>query len=132
MKQSSIDPWEDSFYLDTHFEEYASIELSRYNSRIEALRSEGRSFFVIYSFRGHCEGAEILHQICETREQMESVPRSYDDWDDSYIPHEIVLNVVDGEVVDTPPEWWSDYENCFDQSEKLRQWRDGGSANYRL
>jgi len=51
---------------------------------------------------------------------------------DAYIPHELVLNVVDGESVDTPPEWWADYENNFNQSEKLRQWQETGSSRYRL
>jgi len=130
-KCRDIDPWEDEFYLDC-IDEYAAEEQSRYDSRIEALRSEGRSFFVVYTFRGHDEGAEIIHRICESREQMESVPRSYDDMSDAYIPHELVLNVVDGESVDTPPEWWADYENNFNQSEKLRQWQETGSSRYRL
>lgn len=130
-KCRAIDPWEDAFYLDC-IDEYAAEEQNRYDSRIENLKSEGRTFFVIYSFRGHDEGAEILYRICESREQMESVPRSYDDWTDSYIPHELVLNVVDGESVDTPPEWWSDYENNFQENEKLRQWQASGSSTYRL
>ena len=103
-----------------------------YNQRIEDLKSEGQTFFVIYSFRGHSEGAETHWVICESREQMEHLPQSYDDWDDSYMPHELVLNVVNGEVVDTPPEWWEDYENKFNQSEQRRQWKDSGSSRYRL
>ena len=123
-----IDPWEDEFYLDC-IDEYAAEEQNSYDSRIEALRSEGRSFFVVYSFRGHDEGAEILYRICESREQMESVPRSYDDMTDSYIPHEFILNVVNGEEIETPPEWWADYETSFQETEKLRQRQ---ASSYRL
>lgn len=103
-----------------------------YNEKIDLLKSQSRSFFVISSFNGHDEGAEVYYRICESREQMEEVRRSYDDMTDSYIPHEFVLNVVDGIEVDTPPEWWTDYETSFQETEKLRQWQRTGSSNYRL
>ena len=99
-----------------------------YNEKIDLLKSQGRSFFVISSFNGHDEGADVYYRICESREQMESIRRSYDDMADSYIAHELVLNVVDGKEVDDPPEWWTDYENSFQET----QWQSTGSSKYRL
>ena len=130
-KCRDIDPWQDEFYLDC-IDEFQAKEQNSYDSRIESLKQSGQSFFVIYTFRGHDEGAEIIYRICKSREQMESVPKSYDDWTDSYIPHELILTVVDGEEIETPPEWWEDYENSFNQAEQLRQWKDSGSSRYRL
>ena len=104
-----------------------------YGEKVNLLKQQGRSFFVFKSFRGHDEGAEVYYRICESREQMEEeVYKSYDDMTDSYIPHDFILYVVNGEEVDTPPEWWADYETSFQETEKLRQWQRSGSSRYRL
>jgi hypothetical protein len=103
-----------------------------YNEKINLLKQQGRSFFVIKSFRGHDEGAEVYYRICESREQMEEVYKSYDDYGDCYIPHEFIMNVLDGEEVEAPPDWWGDYENDFKKSEELRRWKESGSSTYRL
>lgn len=126
-KQFEIDPeCGDCYNLDWEkFDDW-------YNEKIDILMSQGRSFFVVYTFNGHDEGAEVNYRICESREQMEEVRRSYDDMTDRYIPHELVLNVVGGKKIDSQPEWWADYESSFYESEKLRQWQETGSKQYRL
>lgn len=105
---------------------------SWYGNKISLLKSQGRTFFVVSTFHEHCEGADVFYRICESREQMESVRKSYNDCSNRYVPHEFVLNVVNGQEVDTPPEWWTDYEDSFNKSEDLRHWQESGSSRYRL
>jgi hypothetical protein len=127
-KQFEIDP-ECGDAFDPYWEKFDEW----YEEKINLLKSQGRSFFVFESFRGHDEGAEVYYRICESREQMEEeVYKSYDDMTDSYIPHEFILHVVAGEEVATPPEWWTDYEASFQETEKLRQWQRTSSSRYRL
>jgi len=127
-KQFTIDPECGDAY-DPDWERFDEW----YNEKISLLKQQGRSFFVFKSFRGHDEGAEVYYRICESRESMEEeVYKSYDDMSDCYIPHDFILNVVNGKEVDTPPEWWSDYESNFYEAEKIRKWKETGSKQYRL
>lgn len=126
-EQFEIDPECGDCY-DLYWEDFDRL----YHPKIQRLKQQNRTFFVVSTFNGHCEGADVYYRICESREQMESVRLSYDDMSDSYIPHEFVLNVVDGEEVDTQPEWWTDYEGSFNKSEQRRQWQESGSKRYRL
>jgi hypothetical protein len=114
-EQFTIDPECEDCY-DLYWEDFDEL----YHPKVQMLKQQGRTFFVVSTFNGHCEGADIYYRICESREQMETVRLSYDDMSDSYIPHEFVLNVVDGEEVDTPPEWWTDYEGSFNRSVSKR------------
>ena len=126
-KQFEIDPeYQDSYNTDL------SCQMHRFYDKIDLLKQRKRSFFVCLSFHGHSEGAITEYHICESREQMESICSSYDDCIDQRIPHEFVLNVVDGEQVYTPPEWWQDYEKEFEEKEMKRQWQEKGSSQYKL
>ena len=125
-KQFEIDPDQDSYNTDF------SWTMHRFYDKIETLKQQRRSFFVCLRFYGHDEGAQTHYHICESREQMESICPSYDDCIDQRIPHEFILNVVDGEQVYAPPEWWQDYEKEFEEKEMKRQWQEKGSSQYRL